>query len=72
MPVDDSDIVNKRQVKISDHGLFYHDGPYVSHTQVQRMSPLYEDSYDTPVTKTQIIGRENSICPKTTDVKYEK
>ena len=49
---DDSDIVNKRQVKISDHGLFYHDGPYVSHTQVQRMSPLYEDSYDNLVTKT--------------------
>ena len=26
---DDSGVVNKREVKLSERGLFYHDGPYV-------------------------------------------
>ena len=39
---DNSDVVKKREIKLSDSGLFYHDGPYVSHSQVQRKAPTYE------------------------------
>ena len=44
----DSDVVNKREVNLSDRGLFDHDGPYVSHSQVQRKAPRFE-SYVTPL-----------------------
>ena len=38
---DDSDVVNKRDVKLNNGGLFYHDGPYVSHSQVVREAPRF-------------------------------
>ena len=47
---DDSDEVKKRDIKLSDGGLFYHDGPYVSHSQVQRKAPHFE-SFVTPLPK---------------------
>jgi hypothetical protein len=51
---DDSDVANKRDVKLTDGGLFYHDGPYVSHSQVHRKAQRF-DSFVTPLPEPQPI-----------------
>ena len=50
--------VRKREVKLSKEGLFYHEGPYVAHAQVQRHAALYQ-----PKNTKSVLPQQQQVTP---------
>jgi len=50
--------VRKREVKLSKEGLFYHEGPYVAHPQVQRQVAIYQ-----PKNTKSVLPQPQQVTP---------
>lgn len=52
--------LRKREVKLSQGGLFYHEGPYIAHGQVQRNAP----KFNSPMIPQNKLPHHQIVTPK--------